>query len=93
MIEVSVARLRSRLASLLEIARGGEPIVIRRHGARIAVLTGLRPGRDAARAASLRAMGGPSKLPRTLDTGPVEPVKLRIRPRRAPSLELSEERE
>jgi len=91
MIEISVARLRSRLASILEAARGGEPIVIRRHGARVAVLTGL--GARARREASLRAIGGPSKLPRVHDTGPVEPVKVRGRLKRSPSQELSEERD
>jgi antitoxin (DNA-binding transcriptional repressor) of toxin-antitoxin stability system len=91
MIEVTVARLRSRLASILETARGGEAVIIRRHGVRVAVLTGL--GAEARREASRRAIGGPSKLPRVRDTGPVKPVKIRGRLKRSPSEELSEERE
>ena len=91
MIEVTVARLRSRLASILETARGGETVVIRRHGARVAVLTGL--GASARREASLRAIGGPSKLPRAHDTGRVVPVRVRDRLKRSPSQELSEERD
>jgi prevent-host-death family protein len=91
MIEVTVARLRSKLASILETARGGEPVVIRRHGARVAVLTGL--GAQAKRESSLRAIGGPSKLPRVQDTGRVQPVKIRGRLASSPSQELSVERE
>ena len=91
MIEVTVARLRSRLASILETARGGEPVVIRRHGARVAVLTGL--GARAKRESALRAIGGPSKLPRVQDTGRVLPVKGRGRLTRSPSQELSAERD
>lgn len=91
MIEITVARLRSRLAAILETARGGEPVVIRRHGARVAVLMGL--GARARREAALRAIGGPSKLPRVHDTGRVEPVKIRGRLQRSPGQELSEERE
>lgn len=91
MIEVTIARLRSKLASILEAVRGGERVVIRRHGTRVAVLTGLSPatGEGAAR----HVLAGPSKLPRMLDTGPVEPVRIRGRLRRSPSQELSQERD
>jgi prevent-host-death family protein len=91
MIEVSVARLRSRLAFILETARGGEPVIICRHGTRVAVLTGL--GAQARREASRHALGGPTKFPRVQDTGPVRPVKIRGRLNRSPSQELSEERD
>ena len=90
MIEVTVARLRSRLASILEAARGGESVIIRRHGARVAVLTGL--GDQARREATRSALGGPSKLPLVRDTGPVEPVKIRGSLKDSPSQELSQER-
>ncbi len=66
-------------------------MIIRRHGARVAVLTGL--GARARREASRRAIGGPSTLPRLQDTGPVKPVKIHGRLRRSPSEELSDERE
>lgn len=89
MLEVTIAKLRSRLASILDAARAGEDIVIRRHGARIAILRGLESRGTDAR----RAVGGPSKLPRVLDTGPVEPVRVRGRLRRSPARELSEERD
>jgi antitoxin (DNA-binding transcriptional repressor) of toxin-antitoxin stability system len=91
MLEVTVARLRSSLAFILEVARAGEPVVIRRHGARIAILTGL-DAQDR-REASRRALGGPSKLPVVQDTGAVRPVKVRGRMRRSPSEELSQERD
>ena len=66
-------------------------MVIRQHGMRVAILTGL--GAQARREASLRAIGGPSKLPRVHDTGRVEPVSIRRRLNRSPSQELSEERD
>ena len=91
MLEVSIARLRSRLAAILEAVRAGEPVVIRRHGTRIALLTGWKPAER--RASTRQALRGSSKLPRIKDTGPVIPVKLRRRLKRAPSDELSEERE
>ena len=91
MIEVTVARLRSRLASILETVRGGEPVIIRRHGTRVAVLTGL--GVQARREASRRSLGGPSKLPLVQDTGAVKPVKILGRLKRSPSEELSLERD
>lgn len=89
MLEVTIARLRSRLASILDAARAGEEIVIRRHGTRVAILTGLQTHGTA----SKRALGEPSKLPRVLDTGPVEPVRVRGKLRLSPAQELSEERE
>jgi len=91
MIEVTVARLRSRLASILEVVREGEPVVIRRHGTRVAVLTRVETGPR--RQASRRILGGPSKLPSRLDTGPVNPIRIHGRLRRSPSQELSEERD
>lgn len=89
MLEVTVARLRSRLASILEAARAGEEIVIRRHGTRVAVLKGI----DARGSAARRSLGEPSKLPTRLDTGPVEPVRIRGRLLRSPAQDLVEERD
>jgi prevent-host-death family protein len=91
MIEISVARLRSRLASILEIVRDGESVVIRRHGTRVALLSRMEAGPR--REVSRRHLGGPSKLPSRLDTGSVDPIRIHGRLKRSPSQELAEERE
>jgi antitoxin (DNA-binding transcriptional repressor) of toxin-antitoxin stability system len=90
MIEVTIARLRANLASILGVVRAGRPVLIRRNRIRIAVLAGTEA--EARRAARVAA-GGASKLPTRTETGPVVPVRIRGKLRRAPSRERSDERE
>ncbi len=86
MIQVSVAEFRNNMARVIDLVLRGETVVLQRNGKQVAVLT-----------RSQTQMRGSLYdrpfIPASLDQpGPVRPVRIQNRLRRAPSDELMLER-